>query len=103
MAEATNIPSFRPSTEWFEDWPFCVDTLVHVEALITGSAADGAVEKFLEPLTPSSAPDDVEGVRVHYSGGFTVESEPSSDGAGWRITLASAGGGRLRFCGERGR
>lgn len=51
MAEATEIPSFQPSSEWYADWPFGVDTFVRVEACVTGSAADRAVEAFLEPLT----------------------------------------------------
>jgi hypothetical protein len=36
MAEATEIPSFRPSSEWYEDWPFDVDTSVQIEASVTG-------------------------------------------------------------------
>lgn len=91
MAEATEIPSFRPGSEWYEDWPFDVDTFVQVEACITGSAADRAVEAFLETLTHDPGADGESGVRVHYSGGFTVESAPSADGDGWRIVLVSAG------------
>lgn len=91
MAEATEIPSFRPSSEWYEDWPFDVDTSVQIEASVTGSAADRAVEAFLESLTPEPGADGADGTRVHYRGGFTVESAPSTDGDGWQIVLASAG------------
>ncbi|GAA1153383.1 hypothetical protein [Ornithinicoccus hortensis] len=91
MAEATEIPSFRPSSDWYEDWPFGVDTSVQVEACVTGSAADRAVEAFLEPLTRDPGADGAGGVRVHYWGGFTVESAPLTDEDGWRIVLASAG------------
>lgn len=91
MAEASEIPSFRPSSEWYEDWPFDVDTRVQVEACVAGSAADRAVQAFLEPLTHDPGADGAGGVRVHHWGGFTVESAPSADGDGWQIVLASAG------------
>jgi hypothetical protein len=91
MTETTEIPSFRPSSEWYEDWPFDVDTSVQVEASVTGAAADRAVEAFLEPLTEDLDASVADGVRVHYRGGFTVESAPAADGDGWRIVLASAG------------
>lgn len=52
LRAATDIPSFRPSSEWSEDWPFDVDTRVRIEARVTGPAADRAVEAFLEPLAP---------------------------------------------------
>ncbi|HJG80154.1 MAG TPA: hypothetical protein K8V08_07055, partial [Brevibacterium senegalense] len=84
-------PSFRPSSEWYEDWPFDVDTSVQVEARVTCSAADRAVEVFLEPLTHDPGADSASGSRVHYWGGFTVESAPVADGGGWRIVLTSAG------------
>jgi len=91
MAEATEIPSFRPSREWYEDWPYGVDTSVQVEASVTGPAADRAMEGFLEPLTEDLDASVADGVRVYYWGGFTVESARSADGDGWRIVLASAG------------
>ena len=91
MAEATDVPSFRPTSEWYEDWPFDVDTSVRVEARVTGSAANRAVEAFLAPLTQDLNTEDAGGVRVHYWGGFTVESAPSTDGHEWQIVLSSAG------------
>lgn len=91
MTEATEIPSFRPSSGWYEDWPFDVDTSVQVEATVTGPAADRAVERFLEPLTEDLDASLADGARVHYRGGFTVASAPAADGDGWRIVLASAG------------
>ena len=91
MTEATGIPSFRPSSGWYEDWPFDVDTSVQVEASVTGPAAERAVEAFLAPLTHDPGADGAGGIRVHYRGGFTVESAPAADGDGWRIVLASAG------------
>jgi hypothetical protein len=91
MAETTEIPSFRPSSEWYEDWPFDVDTSIQVEATVTGPAADRAVEAFLEPLTEDPDASLADGVRVHYRGGFTVASAPAADGDGWKIVLASAG------------
>ena len=91
MTEASAIPSFRPSSQWYEDWPYGVDTSVQVEATVTGPAADRAVERFLEPLTYDPGADGAGGVRVHHWGGFTVESAPAADGDGWRIVLASAG------------
>ncbi|BAU95410.1 hypothetical protein N24_1148 [Corynebacterium suranareeae] len=91
MSKSTEIPSFRPSSEWYENWPFGVDTLVQVEARITGAAADRAVNAFLESLTHDTDSDCVDGVRLHYWGGFTVESSPLADKGGWRLVLASAG------------
>lgn len=91
MTETTEIPSFRPSSGWYEDWPFDVDTSVQVEATVTGPAADRAVEAFLEPLTEDPDAFLADGVRVHYRGGFTVASAPAADGDGWKIVLASAG------------
>lgn len=91
MAEATEIPAFRPSSGWYEDWPFDVDTSVQVEACVTGSAADRAVKAFLKTLRRDPVVDDPDGVRVHYWGGFTVESAPLVDEDGWQIVLASAG------------
>ncbi|BAF54097.1 hypothetical protein [Corynebacterium glutamicum] len=87
----TDIPPFRPSSQWYEDWPFGVDTLVRVEARITGAAADRAVSVFLEPLTHDTDADRADGVRLHYWGGFTVESSALIDENGWRLVLASAG------------
>src|SRR5699024_8886541 len=83
MTEATEIPSFRPSSGWYEDWPFDVDTSVQVEATVTGPAADRAVERFLEPLTEDLDASLADGGRVHYRGGFTVASAPAADGDGW--------------------
>jgi len=91
MTDGTEIPSFRPSSEWYEDRPFDVDTSVQVEASVAGPAADLAVERFLEPLTEDLDDSVADAVRVHYWGGFTVESAPSADGDGWLIVLASAG------------
>lgn len=93
MAEANEIPSFRPSSEWYEDWPFGVDTSVQVEVCVTGAAADRAVAAFLEPLTHDPDDEGAGGARIHYWGGFTVESVPLADGDGWQIVLASAGEG----------
>lgn len=91
MARSTDIPPFRPSIKWYEDWPFGVDTLVQVEARVAGAAATRAVESFLEQLTFDRDADGVDGVRHHYWGGFTVESAPLADKGGWRLVLASAG------------
>lgn len=91
MAEATEIPSFRPSSGWYEDWPFDVNTSVQVEASVTGAAADRAVEAFLAPLTEDLDASLADGVRVHYQAGFTVATAPAADVDGWRIVLASAG------------
>ncbi|SLM90098.1 hypothetical protein [Brachybacterium nesterenkovii] len=91
MAEATEIPSFRPSSEWYEDWPFDVDTSVQVEASVTGPAADPAVERFLAPLTQIQDDSVPDGVRVHYWGGFTAATAPREDGDGWVIVLESSG------------
>ena len=74
MARPTEIPSFRPSIQWYEDWPFGADTLVQLEARITGTAADSAVNAFLEPLTQDAHSDRANGSRFYYWGGFTVES-----------------------------
>lgn len=91
MSEATEIPSFRPSSGWCEDWPFDVDTFLQVEACVTGSAADRAVNTFLNTLMRGLVVDDPGGVRVHYWGGFIVKSAPLVDEGGWQIVLASAG------------
>jgi hypothetical protein len=91
MFEATEIPFFQPSREWYEDWPFDVDTSVQVEAHVTGAAADNAVEAFLAPLMQSPDSDGAGEARAHYWGGFTVESALAADGTGWQIILASAG------------
>ncbi len=91
MTRPTEIPPFRPSSQWYEDWPFGVDTLVQAEARVIGFAADRAVESFLEPLTLDTDSDRVDGVRLHDWGGITVESAPLTDKGGWRLVLSSAG------------
>ena len=91
MTQITDIPQFQPRSEWYEGWSFGVDTLVQVEARIAGTAADRAVNAFLESLTHDTDADRVDGVRLHYWGGFTVESAASIDENGWRLVLASAG------------
>lgn len=68
-----------------------MDTLVQVEAHITGAAADRAVNAFLGTLAHDSDADRANGSRVHYWGGFTVESAPIPDEDGWKLVLASAG------------
>lgn len=92
MAETTNVPPFRPSNQWYEGWPFGVETLVQFEARITGSTADLALASFLGPLThdPATA-DHAKGNRVHFWGWFTVESTPLTEEGGWMLGLASAG------------
>lgn len=89
--EDSAVLSFRPSSEWLEDWPFDVDTSVRVEATVTGPAAERAVEGFLAPLTEVKDDSVADGVRVHFWGGFTVETAPRADGDGWVIVLESSG------------
>src|SRR5699024_11252496 len=90
MAKSTDIPPLEPSSEWYEDWSFGVDTLVQVEARVAGAAADRAVNTFLEPLTRDTDADHANGSRFYYWGGFTVESAPLTNKGGWRLVLASA-------------
>jgi hypothetical protein len=85
------IPSFRPSREWYEDWPFDVDTSVRARATLTGPAAERAVETFLAPLTQVQDDTVAEGVRVHFWGGFSAETAPRADPDGWEIVLESSG------------
>ena len=49
------------------------------------------MEAFLEPLTHDPSADSAGGTRIHYWGGFAVESAAIANGDGWRIVLASAG------------
>ena len=91
MSMPTDVPPFRPSNQWYEDWPFGVDTLVQIEARITGAAADRAVNAFLEPLTHDTNAECANGRRFYYWGGFTVEPAPLTNKGGWRLVLASAG------------
>lgn len=91
MAKSTDIPPFEPSSEWYEDWPFGVDTLVQAEARVADAAADRAVNTFLELLTRDTDADRANGSRFYYWGGFTVEPAPLTNKGGWRLVLASAG------------
>lgn len=49
------------------------------------------MEAFLESVTHDPSADSAGGGRIHYWGGFTVESAAIANGDGWRIVLASAG------------
>ena len=90
MAKSTDIPLFEPSSEWYEDWPFGVDTLVQAEARVADAAADRAVNTSLELLTRDTDADRANGSRFYYCG-FTVEPAPLTNKGGWRLVLASAG------------
>lgn len=91
MGDRSAVPSFKPSEEWHEDWPYGESTSVQVLASISGAAAGRAVANFLRPLTLNPDADVPAGVDLYYQGGFTAESIPPTDGGPWRIILASAG------------
>lgn len=91
VSERLAVPSFQPSAEWSEDWPYGVSTLVRAQASVTGPAAAHGMQRFLEPLTHSPEAEVPDGVSLYFQGGFFVEVEPPADEGAWQIMVASAG------------
>lgn len=91
MCDESVVPSFQPTDEWREDWPYGVSTSVQVLASVTGPSATRAVQSFLKPFTHNPDADVPDGVSLYYQGGFTVESTPPAAGGAWQILLTSAG------------
>ncbi|GGC23343.1 hypothetical protein KTJ89_01235 [Brevibacterium sediminis] len=91
MHSGTDVKPFTPSDHWLNDWPFDVWTVVQVRASITGAAAERAVRTFQAALRPDPDADVAEGTEVHFWGGYTAETSPSTGRIGWQIVLKSSG------------
>lgn len=82
---------FVPSQDWFANWPYGVNTLVQVRAIVSGSGASRGLAQFLESLIPDQEGDVPAGTRRYYRGGYTVVvTDPNGVGE-WQVDLASAG------------
>lgn len=82
---------FVPSEAWFADWPYGINTLVQVRAVVSGEGAGIRIEQFLGSLIPDPDNDVPVGTRRFYRGGyFVVVTDPNELGQ-WQVDLASAG------------
>ncbi|GAA1351761.1 hypothetical protein [Falsarthrobacter nasiphocae] len=91
MPDHSLVTSFQPSTEWLEDWPYDLSTLVRVGAVVGGTAAEEAVSRFLKDLHRAPDADVPEGVEAYFWGGYSVDVSRIPDDTDWMLILASAG------------
>ncbi|MBF0808768.1 hypothetical protein E4U03_09145 [Rothia nasimurium] len=62
--------TYTPSPQWYKNWPWQQDTIVRLQASITGKEARTVVQAFLAALTLGSS-------RVYYSGGYCFTEIPT--------------------------